>query len=172
MNIFGFGSRKKNIASDPEASAAYQSLVRAGTALSESEFRAIRSENLKEREQFGDGRNAPYWPSRKLNGHYTLHRGVWIEDLTPVPSNRELDRIREEYQATHSVIKFTLVEGEQMAPMGENGAMIRVRASTVDVRECSWPTVSIDRLDDPNSWGESFAPASLPCEMSVTVKIR
>lgn len=134
----------------------------------------------REREPFGNGDHAPHWPSRKWNGHYTLYRGVWIDDeVREKPSDAVLDTLRREYAASRRVIHFTLVEGEQDAPMGKNGAIIRVRVragQTSVVRDSSgrvkdhWPTVSVAPASpEHDGWlGTTFS-GSLPLQMSVSV---
>lgn len=165
--------------SDPKAQTAYEELVRASSSLSKRDFLAIRAANKREQKNFGDGTHAPYWPDHKLNGHYTLHRGVWVEDGVARPSNRELDRVREANKQGHRIIRFTLVAGEQMAPFGKDGAMIRVVAtagipSTVHDRNGQLtetiPSVSVSPVNTKEDgwWTQCFM-GTLPVEMSVSV---
>lgn len=155
-----------------------------------SVFREIREKNRREREQFGDGTNAPSWPKTGLNSTGTLRRGVWIPDhLVDRLSAREIDAFRNEYWRTHKVVKYTLVKGVQMAPWGDNGEMQLVRATAgrpSEVRNAdgslvsTWPSVTVSRVpsegEDQNDWkffgSASYSPASLPMNMSTVVKIK
>lgn len=62
--------------------------------ISVRQLHAIRARNEAEREQYGNGDNAPYWPSREWNATFTLHKGVWCNDLYPTPDDATLKRVR------------------------------------------------------------------------------
>lgn len=165
---------------DPQEDSDYVELRRAGISMSKSGFSAIRQANRREREQFGDGRHAPYWPKHKRNGNSTLHRGVWVDDVVAKPSNRTLDQFRDEHWRTRRVVTFTLVEGEQDAPFGKGGAMIRVRATSGEPGRHSAadgslvgyiPMVNVSPVSPSNGewWGHSFM-GTLPADMSFLVE--
>lgn len=143
------------------------------------EFHGIRQKNLREVEAFGDGTHAPHWDRNGWSSHEMLCRGVWVDDSAKRPSNRELDAFRETYWRDHEVVRYTLIEGEQLAPMGKDHAMIRVRATAGAPMEVtdgeghhvsSWPTVSIQQVDSADGWPISVFNSSLPAEMSYVRK--
>jgi hypothetical protein len=164
---------------DPEEDAAFADVQRAGIAMSREAFHNIREENRKDKEQFGDGTHAPHWPKERLNGDFTLRRGVWVDDSVSAPSNRTLDAFREKHKQTRRVVKFTLVEGEQMAPFGKNHAMVKVRATAGrpgehrdkdDVLVGYIPMVSVHPVEPSDSfWGMTFM-GTLPAAMSYTAE--
>ncbi len=90
-------------------------------SMSRQAFKAIREKNQTERKEFGDGRHAPYWPTRKSNGYYSLRRGVWVDNSAPrQPTNAELDEVRERHRERMKVITSILVNGQRVpCPCGD-----------------------------------------------------
>lgn len=127
---------------------------------------------------FGDGKCAPHWPGH--SDRSTLVRGVWVDDgaalMTPWWT---LDRVRRDYWRTHRQVFYTVREGEQDAPMGDNGAMIRVRASVGTpsiVRDRngrqvdSWPSVTVQPVSaTAGRWVSGFD-GTLPVTMVTCVE--
>lgn len=75
-------------------------------------------------------------------------------------------------------VKFTLYEGEHLAPLGPGGELIRVRvrAGTPSfvknkrgIVTSSWPSVVAWPVDPSEALAWSWTPATLPAEMSVDV---
>lgn len=137
-------------------------------------------------DDFGDSRDAPYWPTSKLNGHLSLHRGVWVDDRAHRPSDRDLDRIRTEHHATLAAtterVSFDIPgPGEYMLPMGEKGALILVRVdhgepATVTgpdgVVQSEWPTIAMSPVVqdiEAGTWWSSSSTGSLPTTLSFRV---
>jgi hypothetical protein len=115
----------------------------------------------------------PHWGSTPWNGDSTLHRGVWVADHVKRPSNAELDEFRRAYWQRKRVHKFTLVEGEQVAPYGPNQKLVRVRAqnNAGTVEEGYIPTFCVYPVvfDPDHGWGGTSVMGQLPCEMRMVV---
>lgn len=119
---------------------------------------------------------APHWPWRPLNGHSKLERCVWVDEDSPRPSNAVLDAFRKDYWKHHGVIRFDVVEGEQWAPFGDNGAWIYV--DVVGGEFCGsgddkWPGImvnAVDPFDQPAlRVGGTHCPVELPNTIILTV---
>lgn len=146
-------------------------------------FLDVRAKSVLEKEQFGDGKHAPHYGGDTLNGSFTLYRGVWVDDADYYRvSASKIDAFREQYWREHKVITYTLVEGEQEAPMGTNGAMMRVR-----VQQLKWPadmvrepntiysdSISVERIDpETGAWSWWYSgTGSTGVEYSKVVKIQ
>lgn len=138
--------------------------------MSFDQFADIRAKSILEREQFGDGSFAPYFPTQKHNGTYSLARGVWLEDGMPRPSDAVLDAVRQQYQRDYERIEYMLVEGEQDAPLGKAGAMIRVIAHNMSTEPFNGiptiPSFSVHPVNATDGTWASSISGQLPTKMS------
>ena len=89
-------------------------------------IRGDHKQREKKREE--ESRHAPKWPvGNGYNSSATLEQGVWVDDFTfPKPSPAQLKEFREAYWREHEIVKFTIVEGEQILPLGKNGMAVKV----------------------------------------------
>lgn len=142
----------------------------------------IRARNQVEAERYRQP--YPSWPKSGHNRHGTMRRGVWIPDhLLRGLSDRQIDEFRDQYWSTHESIEFTLAEGDQDAPLGTDGAWIRVTAKQNDLHESYisnsdghvtdyiptfsyWPT----HHESGESWWCFTSMGTLPATMRVTAK--
>lgn len=129
------------------------------------------SQQLREIEQ-PERTDYPRWGKHRWNGHATLIDGVWVDDSEyPRPTRSQLRQFRRDYLQRTYVEEYTLIEGEQYAPMGRDGKVIKVRVRQSSDSSCIKdasgqireyiPTIQITSLE-PGYWWASSTMGTLP----------